>query len=125
LTPRGINLLTDTFWNKQRFQGLNHWIKLVEKDDIHKQLFTHEKFQVKTVKLHPQYDPVSYANDVAVLELAEPLDGDTVAGAVCLPLLPLEQYRQRRLKYTEHKPFGRHYLGVTRSSHPHTSERTF
>jgi hypothetical protein len=71
---------------------------------------------VKTVKLHPQYDPVSYANDVAVLELAEPLDADTVAGAVCLPRLPLEQYRQRGLKYTEHKPYGRHYLGVTRNT---------
>jgi hypothetical protein len=51
---------------------------------------------VKTVKLHPQYDPVSYANDVAVLELAEPLDADTVAGAVCLPRLPLEQYRSQK-----------------------------
>ncbi len=68
------------------------------------------------MKVHPQYDPVSYANDVAVLELAEPLDADTVAGAVCLPLLPLEQYRQTGLKYTEHKPFGRHYLGVIRNT---------
>jgi hypothetical protein len=40
-----------------------------------------------------------------------------------------ERCKQRGLKYTEHKPVGRHYLGVTRttnefrSSHPHTSER--
>ncbi len=68
------------------------------------------------MKLHPQYDPVSYANDVAVLELAEPLDADTVAGAVCLPRLPLEQYRQTGLKYTEHKTYCRHYLGVTHNT---------
>jgi hypothetical protein len=40
-----------------------------------------------------------------------------------------ERCKQRGLKYTEHKPVGRHYLGVTRttnefrSSHPYTSER--
>jgi hypothetical protein len=81
------------------FQGLTFREKATFTDSFCHISVKLKKFQVKTVKLHPQYDPVSYANDVAVLELAEPLDADTVAGAVCLPLLPLEQYRQRKLKY--------------------------
>jgi len=51
---------------------------------------------VKSVKLHPQYDPVTYAYDISVLELEIPLDKDTAAGAVCLPEQPLEQYMSQK-----------------------------
>jgi len=59
-------------------------------------LYSGTAHKVKSVKLHPQYDPVTYANDISVLELELPLDNGTAAGAVCLPEQPLEQYMSQK-----------------------------
>lgn len=51
------------------------------------------EFKVSKVQVHPKYDPKSYANDIAVLELERSLPADTAAGAACLPRRPLDNYR--------------------------------
>jgi guanylate cyclase len=51
--------------------------------------YTNEKkspVQALTIDMHPQYDPETFANDVAIITLASPLpENDPRIGTICLP----------------------------------------
>ncbi|NWY01688.1 OVCH1 protein, partial [Nothoprocta ornata] len=44
-----------------------------------------QRRRVKTIVVHPDFDPVSYDSDIALVQLEAPLEYSTAVRPVCLP----------------------------------------